>query len=281
MLRPDSPRALLLHITLIATLGTASVLLFFYLYLPMTTNHGETITVPDVRGVKLTDLDDFLEVRNLRYEVTADSGFSVDVPPLAVLKQFPAPNSKVKENRKIYVSLNAEKPPLVRMPKLAGTSVKNAQLILKTYDLKLGQIRYVPDLALNFILQQRVDGREVLEGERIPKGSLIDLVVGDGLGNQQLTSPNLIGLDEESAQFAIIGSGLKVGDILYDQSNFAVIEMEDSEGNIVASEQKVSPGAVNRQEPPPGGEMRLGQIVNIWIYKPDSVNLNPTLLDQE
>ena len=45
------------------------------------------------------------------------------------------------------------------MPKLIGGSVKNAQLILKTYDLKLGEIDYVADLALNYVLEQRVNRR--------------------------------------------------------------------------------------------------------------------------
>ena len=254
--------------------------IFFYWYLPSTTNHGETITVPDVRGVTLGDLDEFLKVRNLRFEVTEDSGFSATEPPLAVLKQFPLPNSKVKENRKIYVTLNAERPPLVRMPNLVGGSVKNALLILKTYDLVLGQINYFPDYALNSVHAQRVNGRDVLEGERIPKGSVIDLLAGDGLGNQSLNAPNLIGLDLESAQVAIVGSGLKIGQIVHEKEGVAVIEVVENE-EIRYIKQKVSPGSVFKQDPKNGENMRLGQMVDLWIYSPDSLSSGPSLLDQE
>ena len=271
---------ILKHIALMGFIGILLVLFFFYIYMPFSTNHGETLTVPDVRGVAFEDLDKFLGERKLRYEVTEDSGFSADLPPLSVLRQLPMPNAKVKENRKIYVTLNAEKPPLVRMPKLIGGSVKNAQLILKTYDLRLGTIDYQPDIALNYVLDQKIDGRRVLEGERIPKGSSIDLVAGDGLGRVSLESPNLIFLDQESAEFAIIGSGLKIGDVTYEKTGMAVIEVEKEDGTIEYEQQEASPGAVFKQRPNPGINMRIGQEVDIWIYKPDSVNVNPTLLDQ-
>jgi len=271
---------ILKHIGLMAFIGILLVLFFFYIYMPLSTNHGETLTVPDVRGVAFEDLDRFLGERKLRYEVTEDSGFSADLPPLSVLRQLPMPNAKVKENRKIYVTLNAEKPPLVRMPKLIGGSVKNAQLILKTYDLRLGNIDYQPDIALNYVLDRKIDGRRVMEGERIHKGSSIDLVAGDGLGRVSLESPNLIFLDQESAEFAIVGSGLKIGDVTYEKTGLTVVEVEKEDGTFEYKQQEVSPGAVFKQRPTPGINMRIGQEVDIWIYKPDSLNVNPTLLDE-
>lgn len=278
-LKINSWKDLLIHAAVVLTLSLAGLLVFFYGYLPLSTNHGETITVPDVRGVTLDQLDDFLKSRNLRFEVTADSGFSAQFPPLAVLKQVPAPNSKVKENRKIYVTLNTEQPPLVRMPKLVGGSVKNAQLIMKTYDLKLGEIQYVPDLALNAILGQRIEGREVLEGERIPKGSVIDLVVGDGLGNQSLESPDLIGLELETAQFAVVGSGLKVGQVKYEKAGVAVKEVVLPDGTVEYENVRVAPGEVFKQYPTAGNTMRLGQMVDLWVYSPDSLKTSSTILD--
>ncbi len=278
LFRINSFKDLLIHLLLITLLGVSLVLGFFNIYLPIITNHGETITVPDVRGVSADDLDDFLESRDLRYEVTADSGYSASLPPLAVLKQFPLPNAKVKGNRKVYVTLNAENPPLVRMPKLVGGSVKNAQLVLKTYDLALGEIEYVPDLALNYILEQLIDGQPIEEGERIAKGTKINLKVGDGLGKQSLEAPNLIGLDIESAQFAIVGSGLRVGNITATNDNTATILKEQGNATIEVIVD-ISPKSVVKQKPRIGENMRLGQIVDLWIYSPDSLNSAPTILD--
>lgn len=268
-----------MHIFAAIGLSVILVFIFFFIYLPVTTNHGESITVPDVTGIVLSDLDDFLDSRNLRFEVTVDSGYDANLPPLAVLKQVPKPNSKVKENRKIYVTLNSETPPHIKMPKLVGGSVKNAQLILRTYDLKLGEIKYVSDLALNYVLEQRFQDEEIEEGDKITKGSVIDLVVGDGLGKQSLESPNLIGLDQESAELAIVGSGLKIGEIGYDQEGIAVIEMEEGDSTYTVEEQ-VSPGAVFKQFPEPGKGMILKQSVNIWVYRPDSISNSTNLLDE-
>lgn len=279
-LKVNTWKDLLIHIGIIAAIACILLLGFFYMYLPISTNHGETITVPDAKGKALADLEEFLGSRELRFEVTADSGFSATQPPFTVLKQFPLPNSKVKEGRKIYVTLNAEKAPLIRMPKLVGGSIKNAQLVLKTYDLQLGEITYIADEALNYIFEQRIDGREVLEGEKIPKGSIIDLVAGNGLGNQSLSSPNLIGLDIESAQFAIVGSGLKIGEIKYEKEGKAVIKVEQGD-EVAYRKESVAPGTVFKQQPEVGAGMRLGQMVDLWIYSPDSLNNKPTLLDQQ
>ncbi len=275
---PTSWIHIVFHILTALAIGTLAILFFFHIYLPINTNHGETITVPDVIGIAYEDLDDFLTNRDLRYEVT-DSGYSAIYPPLAVLQQFPAPNARVKEKRKIYLTLNSKSPPLIRMPDLIDGSMKNALMALKAYDLKLGKKEYVPDLVFNTVLEQRLNGESIEPGIMVPKGSIIDVVLGDGLGKQELESPNLIGLDEESAIMAIEGSGLNVGKKTYVEDETAVVIEINEDGNEVRQEIQVSPGSINRQRPIPGRRVRLNDEVDIWIYRPDSVNLSPSLLD--
>ncbi len=271
---------ILFHIGLTIILGFAGTLYFFYGYLPAKTNHGETITVPDVIGTHYNDLDQVLTVRNLRFEITEDSSYSADYAPLEVLKQFPLPDAKVKENRKIYLTLNTLNPPLVKMPDLIDGSIKNAQIVLKSYDLQLGEISYIPDEIFNTVLRQLHDGREVLPNELLPKGSVIDIVSGDGLGVVSLQSPNLVGLDEESATVAIIGSGLNVGEISYENDGSYVESVTKDDGSVVAVRKSASPGTVFKQDPVAGSNLRLKARINLWIYKPDSINTRPTLLDE-
>ncbi|MEO1253506.1 MAG: PASTA domain-containing protein, partial [Bacteroidota bacterium] len=208
--KPTSVKDFVIHLLVILGTSILIVMLVFYLWLPMTTNHGETITVPDIQGMTVDELTDFLGKRSLRFEATADSSYSPNHPPLAVLRQVPSPNTKVKENRKIYVTLNTESPPLVKMPDLIDKSLKSALMTLNSYDLKRGNIKYIPDEFFNVVVEMKLDGRTLLEGEKIEKGSFVDLVVGNGFGNTVFRSPNLIGLDQEEAEFVIIGSGLKV-----------------------------------------------------------------------
>ncbi|MEQ9006271.1 MAG: PASTA domain-containing protein, partial [Ekhidna sp.] len=195
--KPTSIKDFLIHLGVLIGSTFLIVIIVFYMWLPITTNHGETITVPDIKGKTVSELNEFLGKRNLRYEATADSSYSPDFPPLAVLRQVPKPNTKVKENRKIYVTLNAESPPKVRMPKVEDLSLKSAMMVLKSYDLKLGEVKYVPDVFFGVVHEARLNGRTVLEGEKIEKGSPIDLIVGDGYGNTVFQSPLLIGLDQE------------------------------------------------------------------------------------
>ena len=155
--------------------GISSIIFFiFYIYFPFKTNHGDTITVPNLIGMELNEIDEFLSDRDLRYEILDDSSYSSEYPPYTILQQNPSENEKVKENRKIYLTLNSSIPPKIKMPKIINGSVKNAQLILRSYDLKLGDITYVPDMARNAVLKIFINGDSISENDLILKGSVID-----------------------------------------------------------------------------------------------------------
>jgi len=242
-------------INLLIMLGIIMVLLFtfFVIYLPSYTNHGESVTVPELEGMHYSELESFLKARDLRYEITLDSGFVAESNPLAVLKQNPKPGTKVKQNKKIYVTLNAENAPLIKMPGLVNTQLKNAQEVLANYGLIRGDIVYVPDIGLNVVLEQKYRGRDIREGFEIPKGSQIDLVVGDGYGNQTLPIPNLIGMDDGEAEFLILGSGLRLGNVNYVQTD------------------TVPKGTVIRQLPPEGINAKTGERVDIWVSELEEI----------
>ncbi|WP_424963819.1 PASTA domain-containing protein [Ekhidna sp.] len=279
--KPTSIKDFLLHLAVLIGGSALIVVIVFYVWLPISTNHGETITVPDIQGMTVDELDEFLGKRNLRFEATADSSYSPNHPPLAVLRQVPKPNTKVKENRKIYVTLNAESPPKVRMPKVEDLSLKSAMMVLKSYDLKLGEVKYIPDVFFGVVHEAKMNGRTVMEGEKIEKGSVINLVAGDGYGNTQFQSPNLIGLEQEEAEVAIIGSGLKIGKIEITDKSLAGFTAIDSAGNDMLEYREIAPGTVQQQYPRPERRVKIGDPVDIWIYKPDSVSSAPTILDNQ
>ncbi|MEO9869094.1 PASTA domain-containing protein [Ekhidna sp.] len=279
--KPTSVKDFFIHLGVLFGGATLLVIIVFYIWLPVTTNHGETITVPDVKGMTVDELAEFLSKRNLRFEPTADSSYSPDFPPLAVLVQVPAPNTKVKENRKIYVTLNAKSPPMVKFPDLINKSLKSVMMTLSSYDLKLGDVKYIPDEFFNVVIEVRLNGRIVLEGEQIEKGSTIDIVAGNGYGNTVFQSPNLIGLDQEEAEFAIIGSGLRVGKIKITDKYQAGFAALDSLGNDMLEYRSISPGTVQQQYPRPERRVKIGDPIDIWIYTPDSLSNTATILDNQ
>ncbi len=237
-----------IHLGIMLVIGLALLMVFFYYFLPSYTNHGETITVPDLKGMVYEELDQYLTQRDLRFEVESDSGYSAELPALAVLKQYPTAGSKVKSNRKLFVNLNKTTPRKVLMPDLIDGSVKSAQMVLESYGLELGNIQYKPDLAQNAVLEQLFNGDVIEPGDSIYQGSTVDLVVGDGLGNQMLEVPELLGMDFEDAEFTVIGSGLRLGTIL-NADPVDTLEV----------------GAVVRQIPASGTSIRIGQDIDLWV----------------
>lgn len=209
------------HPVLFHLLGVVAVFTIFIIggiiFLNSYTQHGQTITVPDLNGKKISEVQRILANRDLQYFV-ADSSYSDRVMPLTVIDQNPKPGSKVKEERTIYLTINSLTPPKVKMPDLKDASLKQAQLELESLGLKLGKLTYKPDLALNAVLGQTINGRPVEPGSQVPKGTRIDLIVGDGLGQTEIDIPNLVGLTVDEAKFVLDGVGLNMGAIVADNT---------------------------------------------------------------
>ena len=255
-----------------AMLALISMILIaiFKIYLPIKTNNGEVITVPNLIGMNINDLNTFLEDRNLRYEILEDSSYSSDKLPFTVLYQNPSEGNKVKKNRKIYLTLNSVIPPKIKIPNIINGSVKNAQLILKSYDLKLGNIKYIPDLAMNAVLKMYVNGDSVSINDLVDKGTIIDLEVGDGLGNQTFFSPDLIGLSFEEAEFTIIGSGLRLGNVNYQDSAYIYLKSTDIIENL-NNKVRIQPGNVFKQFPESNIKVKIGRKIDLWVVR-DTIN---------
>ncbi|NJN43109.1 MAG: PASTA domain-containing protein [Flammeovirgaceae bacterium] len=221
---------------------------YFYIYLPAITNHGETITVPDLHGMSVEELDDYLLQHDLRWAVD-DSSYSEEYPPLAVLQQYPKANSRVKEKRVIYVSVNRVAPPTVPIPDLVDRSRINAEVVLKSNELRRGKIILISSPFLNLVKEMRYNGTEIEAGTRVPKGAVIDLVVGDGYGPRDFVVGSLIGDSYERALFKLKGWNLFLG-------NVEIPIDVDTTGIEIF---------VYKQRPLPGDSVRVGDPVNLWV----------------
>ncbi len=255
MLKTNSFVGVLIHLALMGLIVAGLIFGFFFLYLPSATNHGETISVPKITGMQLPDAEAYLEEQNLRYFVN-DSSYHPERKPFEILTQDPAAGSQVKENRKIYVSINMKNPPMIKMPKLIDGSVKNAELILKSYNLRMGKVTNVPDLQHGAVLKQFVGGKEVKPGDLVPKGAVVDLHVGDGLGETEFEVPNVVGMPLDEASVLLMGQKLQLGNIIY-----------------VAGSGKPD-GTVVRQRPVADvkAKIRTGELVDLWVAGEEPVS---------
>lgn len=223
--------------------------IFFYIALPYITRQGKLVQVPDLTGVHLEALAEHLSKHHLRYVITDNSSYAADLPPFTVLQQFPSAGAWVKENRKIYLTLNAENPPLVPMPDLIDGSIRQAQLRLKNKGLKLGNIKYVPDVTKHAVLEQWHNGHPIPTGKSIHKGSTIDLVVSAGLGKQIIEVPDVVGMALEEANLILLEQGMRIAVLHY------VRKKDETVGTII------------EQKPAPGTKVQLGSAMNLWIVQ--------------
>ncbi len=200
------------------------IVLSILVWLKIYTHHGQAITVPNLTGLTGDEVNDVTSSRNLRFEIV-DSVFSPEMPRGTVLKQNPRASSRVKKNRKIFLTMNAINPETVAMPQLVGLSIRQARLALQNAGLSLGDIEYRPDYAINNVLQQMYNDSVINEGTEIGKGAVIGLVLGMGLSKETTRVPDLMGLGAEVAREIIADYYLNIGAITYDES---MLDAEDS-----------------------------------------------------
>ena len=225
-------------------------------YLDDITLHGESISVPNLSGYTVSEVDTILSNKKLRF-VISDSVYMQDTKKGVVVEQDPKPEDKVKENRTVYLVVNAIDVPKIPMPELKDLSLRQALATLETYGFKSGELEYVPDFARDAVIGQKVNGLDVEVGELVKKGSEVVLIMGAGLSDEEVHIPQLLGLTAEEA-YALLKSGsLNIGSIIYDET---VLDLNDS---LAAK--------IWRQVPQYGEEMiQLGGYVDVWFTTDES-----------
>ena len=178
--------------------------------LDMYTLHGRSITVPDLSGHQAEEATAILLDQSLRYVIN-DSIFDNTREPGSVAMQDPPPGTEVKRNRTIYLTTVAVLPEMVPMPDLTDLSRRQAMALLETHGLTVGRIEYRPDIARNAVLEQKFKDGVIEPGAPIAKGTAIDLVLGEGLGDNIAVVPLVIGMTPEDAARALISASLNVG----------------------------------------------------------------------
>lgn len=225
-----------------AILTVVGLLLAAFFALRVYTKHGEGLNVPNLKGLSFENAKTKLEEMGLRYEI--DSVYMADQEPGIVLDQDPNSGTFVKDNRTIYLTVNTARAPKIKFPEIEFKSLREAEAILESFGLKLGDTTYKPDVSKDVVLQASFGGQTIKAGDILPKGSRIDLVLGDGRGNGEVDIPELTGLTKDEAVFSLKGSNLSLGSIIYegditDTANAIIIKQDPTPTDSVS---KVSIG---------------------------------------
>lgn len=218
MLKYFKSREFFITIAAIVGVSVVAYLVFFFLFLPFYTNHGEEREVPNVAKLQLDEAIAKLEEAGLRYEV-ADSLFLSTLDPLSIISQDPIGGSKVKPGRRVYLTVNKVVAPVVKFPDISGVSQYQAKLRLEGAGLALGHVTFEPHEFADLVLGATYKDKKLNEGDEIRKGSKVDLRVGKGKGNQKLQIPDLVGQPYVVAMSTVLRLGLNTGNVRYDPSS--------------------------------------------------------------
>src|SRR5690554_6655088 len=157
------------------------VLTFIMLkWLKITTNHGEFETVPDLKGKSIEVVQMELKENNLSMEILDSSNYNPDYPKFSVIEQDPIPGEKVKQNRKIYLTLNPSGYRKVLVPDLKERTFRQAKPTLEALGFEIGKLTYVDNIAKDMVLDMSFEGEKIKPGDMLPKTSKIDLFLGNG-----------------------------------------------------------------------------------------------------
>lgn len=237
----------------------AAIVLFFtiiFIFLQLLgwiTNHGRYLTVPSVVGQPTDKAISFLESKG--FEVIIQDSVYVDTAKQGiVLKQLPDPNSTVKINRTVFLTVNRVTLPMIDMPALEGKTLSFALDIMRRTHLVLGDTTYKPDFMKGSVLEQRYNGNRITSGTKVPWGSSIDLLIGSGLTDERILVPSLIGLTVAEAKMVLDENGVYLGAILADQG------VTDT---LAAFIYRQNPEKLTDTKIP--NYIRPGQVMDIWV----------------
>lgn len=165
------------------------------------TNQDQRIEVPDLAKMNLDVVEDKLDELELKYEILDSANFNPDFPRYSVIDQVPAPGKFVKEDRKIYLTLNPSGYRKIQIPNdLIRRTRRQVEPTLRSLGFEIGEITYKPDIAEDAVLELRHKGKLIEPGDELMKTSVIDLVLGDGSGRYNQEVEDTIDVEETESE---------------------------------------------------------------------------------
>jgi beta-lactam-binding protein with PASTA domain len=246
-----------------------TILLFYItlLILRIYTDHGKSLSVPDLTGMTVEQAEKIINAKELSYQVI-DSSFVKNAKPGTVIGQVPVAETQVKKNRTLFLTLCSMAPEQVAMPKLTDIAYRQALNVIESSGLEAGEIKYKPSEYTNLVLEQRVYGEPAEEGMLIPKGTKVDLVIGQTFSGEQTEIPDLLGNTYQDAR-EILGTAIL---------NFGAVIFDDS----FTSAGDSANARVWKQRPEPSINQKIyqGQSIDVWLTV-DEEKLQEILSDKK
>lgn len=203
--------------------GALVLVLAIFLWLRFYTHHGQQLTLPDYTGMDIALARSDAGRKSFTL-VVDDSVHMVGKKGGEILSQNPIGNSKVKENRKIYVTVAKYQPDVflsANLPVLYGKSYENKKEELKVgYELTLEIAGYrfdpgPPDHILEVIYNGEpfINDKGRNNSLQIEKGATLQVILSQTTG-AVVNIPNVVCEEVDQARFIIESRRLKVAEVI-------------------------------------------------------------------
>jgi beta-lactam-binding protein with PASTA domain len=214
------------------------------------TRHGDNVKVPALARLSFEEAVKKLEAHDLVAEILDTSEFNSNYPRSSIIDQYPEAGALVKEGRVIKLTINPERARKIEMPMMLEKTKRRAIYDLESKGFVVGELTYVPYIGKDVVVDVKVNGRSVKEREKFEKGTVVELVLGQGLGETRITMPYLRFLTLDEATAKIMAASLNIGSVGYDP------DLKDT-----------ALALVYKQYPNPGlkPNVNIGAEVDIWL----------------
>jgi len=165
---------------LIAIVALVVLCFIIFKWLNYTTNHGNFETVPNLKGKSIDVAKIELDENNLVMEIQDSANFNPDYARYSVIEQDPPAGENVKENRKIYLTLNPSGYRKIPVPNIINRTFRQARPTLESLEFEIGKKTYVNNIGKDEVLSMRFENKSLKPGTLLPKHSKIDVVLGNG-----------------------------------------------------------------------------------------------------
>lgn len=183
-LKVDSWKDVFLHLGAMLVLSLSIGYIILYIWLPSYTNHDQQIEVPNLDKMTIEEAESALSERDLKLTIL-DTVYRANYKPGVVHRQDPLPKSFVKENRRVYVSINAQTVPKISISPemMKGLRLQSLDVVkskIREYGFQEGETFTVYGKYQDYVLNTIFKGDTLNVGNKIPLGAKIDIVVSDG-----------------------------------------------------------------------------------------------------
>lgn len=239
----------------------AILLLGSWFWLQWYTDHGEYVSVPDLKGMRSEDAILALQERNLDYLII-DSIYDRKATPGSVFDQSPAFESQVKEGRQVFLTIYRLSPPMEKLGIKQGDYATVAMIKLRNKSIDFDTLYEDNNTLANSIIRVTQRGKALKASDEVARGSKVLLVIGRA-ARDKIIVPDFTGMSCKEARSIL--------DTLRLECNCRF-----EPGISSPSAQDSSTFRVCRQDPihDPERGTSAGRIVDLWLYNtpcaPDS-----------